>query len=97
MHDRTSVFDMFGAKNMAEFVNQSEDIEFGLAVGALVMKDFRDRHDDIAAQTLSAITDTIDARPPRCQNATDALGSKGDEQVIVAARLSREFFFETSE
>jgi hypothetical protein len=47
VHDRAGIFDMFSAKHMPKLVNQSEHIELGFAVWALVMKDFRDRHDDI--------------------------------------------------
>src|ERR1044071_1247855 len=92
VHDRAGVFDMFSAKDMPKLVNQSEHIKLGFAVRALVAKKFRDRHDDIPGQTLTAITDTIDAGPPGCQNPVDAFSRKTHDQVIGIARRAPEFF-----
>ena len=66
VHDRICIFHVFRAENVTKLVNQSDDIELGLAVRALIMKDFRDRHDHVPGHTLATVADTIHARPASC-------------------------------
>ena len=83
MHQRSRIIDMFGAEDMAQLVDQSNDVEFRFGAETLVAKNFADWNDDIVGQALRAIADPVNARPAGGQIATCILRGEGHDEIIT--------------
>src|SRR6266545_8414306 len=95
VHQRFSVVDVFGAEDVAELMNQSDHVEFGLGVGTVVMKYFSDGYDDIIRQSLLTIADSVDARSACHKNTAHRFSRESDDEIVVLAfRLSGKFFLQ---
>ena len=68
MHDGRTVLDVLRAEDVGKFMNQSNDIRFRFGMCARVTKWFIDRRDDIIAQSLLTIADSVDTRRDRRQS-----------------------------
>ena len=63
MHDRGTVVDVLRAEDVGKLVDQSNNVRFRFGMCARVTKWFIDWGDDIIAQSLLTIADSVDTRP----------------------------------
>lgn len=64
MHDGGTVLDVLCAEDVGKFMNYSNDVRFRFGMCARVTKWFIDWRNNIVAQPLLTIADSVDPRPP---------------------------------
>src|SRR5215475_7733588 len=87
VHNRCTVVDVFGTEDVAEFVNQSNNIRFRFGVRAGVTKWFVDRRNDIIAQPLLTIADAINTGPTGDEVTAYAFRGEYYNQIIAPVLL----------
>src|SRR5499433_1822443 len=98
VHDRCAVIDVLSAKDVGEFVDQSNDIRFRFGVRTRVTKWFVDWRNDIVAQPLLTIADAIDTGPTGDEVTAYAFRAEYYNQVIAPVLvLSRKFLLDSGQ
>src|SRR5215813_14591035 len=98
VHDRCTVVDVLGTEDVAEFVDQSNNIGFRFGMGAGVTKWFIDRRNDIVAQPLLTIADAIDTGPTGDEVTAYAFRREHHNQVIAPVLvLSRKVLLDSGQ
>src|SRR5262249_28645893 len=98
VHNRCAIVDVLGAEDVAEFVDQSNNIRFRFGVGAGVTEWFIDWGTDIVAQPLLTITDAIDTRPTGDEVTAYPFRGEYHNQVIAPVLvLARKVLFDSGQ